>query len=193
MANGVIWSKGDVRLGVRGYINPQTLKGCWVPRQLADGIARWLSVIFDSSWPLGEVPKDWKKANVTPIFKKENSGNYRLVSLMSVPRKVAEQLSLETISRLMNNNKIIRNIQHGFTEGKSCLTNMITLYDETTGLADEGRLWILSTYTCARFWTLSPLRNPQSSCRCAGWMRRQEDGLKNWMNSQAQSGVICAA
>jgi len=37
-------------------------------RELADGIARRLSVISDQSWPLGEVPKDWKKANITPIF-----------------------------------------------------------------------------------------------------------------------------
>lgn len=39
----------------------------------------------------GGVPDDWKKANVTPIFKEdkeEDSGNYRLGSLTSVPAKV---------------------------------------------------------------------------------------------------------
>ena len=46
------------------------------------------------------MPKDWRKANVTPIFKKgkeDDPGNYRLVSLTSIPGKVMEQLILETI------------------------------------------------------------------------------------------------
>ncbi|KAK4810939.1 hypothetical protein QYF61_013354 [Mycteria americana] len=49
-------------------------------RELADVIARPLLIIFDRSWRLGEVPEDWRKANVTPIFekgKKEDPGNYR--------------------------------------------------------------------------------------------------------------------
>ncbi|KAF4803019.1 hypothetical protein TURU_019856 [Turdus rufiventris] len=43
------------------------------------------------SWLTGEVPDDWKLANVTPIHKKgrtEGPGNYRPVSLTSVPGKV---------------------------------------------------------------------------------------------------------
>jgi len=48
-------------------------------RELADVIAEPLSIIFDRSWRTGEVPKDWRKASVTPIFKKgkkEDPGNY---------------------------------------------------------------------------------------------------------------------
>lgn len=37
---------------------------------------------------------------------------------------------------------VIRNIHYGFTKGNAHLTNLITFYDETTGLVDEG---ILST------------------------------------------------
>jgi len=33
----------------------------------------------------GEVPEDWKEANVCPVFKKEDKRNYKLVSLASVP------------------------------------------------------------------------------------------------------------
>ena len=60
--------------------------------------------------------------------------------------KVIEQLILETISRLTKDRKLIRSSQHGFSKGKSCLTNLITFYDEgyfanpSTGLVDEGRM-----------------------------------------------------
>ncbi|KFW05647.1 RNA-directed DNA polymerase from mobile element jockey, partial [Fulmarus glacialis] len=81
-----------------------------VLRELADVFARPLSIIFDCSWRLGEVPKDWRKANVTFIFKKgkkEDPGNYRPVSLTWIPGKVMEQLILETISRHIKEKKII--------------------------------------------------------------------------------------
>lgn len=75
---------------------------------------------------------------VTLIFKKE-PGNYRPVSLTSVPGKVMEHLILDTSSRHIKDKKIIISNQHGFTEGKSCLINLINFCDEVTGLVDEGR------------------------------------------------------
>ncbi|TRZ08455.1 hypothetical protein HGM15179_018648 [Zosterops borbonicus] len=62
-----------------------------VMRELGDELAKPLSIIYQQSWLTGEVPDDWKLANVTPIHKKgrkENPGNYRPVSLTSVPGKV---------------------------------------------------------------------------------------------------------
>ncbi|GAB0183198.1 mitochondrial enolase superfamily member 1 [Grus japonensis] len=55
-----------------------------VLRELADVIFKLLSIIFERSWRTAEVPEDWRKANVTPVFKKgrkEDPGNYRPVSL----------------------------------------------------------------------------------------------------------------
>ncbi|KFP01742.1 RNA-directed DNA polymerase from mobile element jockey, partial [Calypte anna] len=73
-----------------------------VLRELAEVIARPLSIIFSKSWVTGEVPEDWRIANVTPVYKKgkkEDPGNYRPVSLTSIPGKVMEQLVLVAISR----------------------------------------------------------------------------------------------
>jgi len=59
-----------------------------VLRELVDVIAEPLSIIFERSWRTGEVPEDWRKATVTPVFKKgkkEDPGNYRPVNLTSIP------------------------------------------------------------------------------------------------------------
>ena len=43
---------------------------CWVLKEAAEEIAPFLRFIFNQSLTTGEVPGDWKFANVTPVFKK---------------------------------------------------------------------------------------------------------------------------
>ncbi|CAM4597074.1 unnamed protein product [Lepidochelys kempii] len=50
-----------------------------------------------------------------------------------------EQVLKESILKHLEERKVIRNSQHGFTKGKSCLTNLIAVYDEITGSVDEGK------------------------------------------------------
>ncbi|CAM5123810.1 unnamed protein product [Eretmochelys imbricata] len=50
-----------------------------------------------------------------------------------------EHVLKESILEHLEERKVIRNSQHGFTKGKSCLTNLIAFYDEITGSVDEGK------------------------------------------------------
>ncbi|KAF1534907.1 hypothetical protein FQV19_0007770, partial [Eudyptula minor] len=113
-----------------------------VLRELAEELAKPLSIIYQQSWLMGEVPDDWRLANVTPIYKKgrkEDPGNNRPVSLTSVPGKIMERFILRALTRHERDNQGIRPSQHGFTRGRSCLINLISFYDQVTRLVDEGK------------------------------------------------------
>ncbi|KAK4820693.1 hypothetical protein QYF61_003613 [Mycteria americana] len=113
-----------------------------VLKELADVLTKPLSIVYQQSWLTGEVPADWRLANVTPVYKKsrkEDVGNYRPVSLTSVPGKLMEQIILSAITRHVEDNQGIKPSQHGFRKGRSCLTNLISFYDKVTRLLDEGK------------------------------------------------------
>ena len=96
--------------------------------KLADSIKEPLCILFNRSLDTGVVPDDWKKANVTPIFKsgqRENTCNYRPVSLTSHISKVMESILKDSIARYLNEKNLLNSSQHGFTNGRSCLTNLL--------------------------------------------------------------------
>ncbi len=69
----------------------------------------------------------WRQANVIPIFKKGEktlASNYRPVSLTSVVGKVLESIIARNIREHLDKHNLINQSHHGFTKGKSCLTNL---------------------------------------------------------------------
>ncbi|KAK4826121.1 LOW QUALITY PROTEIN: hypothetical protein QYF61_005273 [Mycteria americana] len=113
-----------------------------VLRELVEVLTKPLSMLYQQSWLSREVPADWRLANATPIYKKgknDDPGNYRPVSLTSVPGKITEQIILSAIMQHVQDNQAIRPSQHRFMKGRSCLTNLISFYDKVTHLVDEGK------------------------------------------------------
>jgi len=117
-------------------IHPKVLK------ELVEELAKPLSIIYQQSWLTGEVPDDGRIASMTPIYKKglkEDPRNYKLVSLTLVPVKIMKRFILSAIARHVKDNQGIRPSQHGFMKGRSCLTKLISFYDQVTCLVDEGK------------------------------------------------------
>lgn len=62
-------------------------------QELVDMAVRSVSTIFQNLWRSREIPEDWRKVNVTPIYEKglkDNAGNYRPITHTLVPGEVME-------------------------------------------------------------------------------------------------------
>ena len=100
-----------------------------------------LYLIFRKTLDSGSLPADWKTARVTPIFKKGSKtkpGNYRPVSLTCIPCKIMETVIKDKIQEHVDNHCALSEKQHGFSKGKSCLTNLLETFEEITDNLDRG-------------------------------------------------------
>ena len=70
--------------------------------------------------------------------KKEEPGNYRPVSLTSIPGKILEQIVKWSLSKHLGDNAVITRSHHEFVKNKSCQTNLILFFDQVTSLIDRG-------------------------------------------------------
>ena len=83
---------------------------------------------------------DWKKGNITPIYKKESKENYRLVSIISVPEQIMEQILLDDVLDHMQNECMICVRQYSLTRGRSRLTSLVAFHDGVATLMDKGKV-----------------------------------------------------
>ena len=65
-------------------------------------------------------------------------GNYRPVSLTSQLGKMCERVIREVLVDFVERNQLIKESQHGFRKGKSCLTNLLDFLENVTNLVDKG-------------------------------------------------------
>ena len=90
------------------------------PRLLKEGshiLAHPYAVICNCSLSLGYFPSSWKKANVTPIFKKDDKSQpskYRPIFLLSIVGKAMERRIHKYLYNYITVNDILTPLKSGF-------------------------------------------------------------------------------
>ena len=110
-------------------------------KKTARQIALSLTLLFNKSLSTGVLPGDWKLANVVPVYKKDNKEhveNYRPISLFSLILKTLERYVFNKIKDHVFEQ--IDDDQHGFVPRKSCVTQLIEVFEYIGRELDLGKL-----------------------------------------------------
>ena len=101
-----------------------------VLKELREGIAPILTDIYQRSLERGELPNDWKEANICAAFKKGEkykASNYRPISLTAICCKMLEHIIASNMMKHLEGHKLLYDLQHGFRQHRSCETQLISL------------------------------------------------------------------
>ena len=164
-----------------------------VLHSLADVLSYPLALIFARCLSEGTVPPEWKRANITPIFKKGSKGspgNYRPVSLTCILCKIMESLLRDSIVSHLAKHNLIHNTQHGFMSGRSCLTNLLEYLEELTKLMDTGKAVDIVYLDFAKAFDKVPIRRLLSKCSGLGIQGELLAWIGEWLTGREQRVVL---
>ncbi len=117
-------------------INPRVLKEC------AEVLCTPLCNMFNLSLQQQKVPRLWKHAFVSAIYKKVEKNqpiNYRPISLLSCIAKVMEKCVFICVYSHLTRNSLITRFQSGFQPGDNTVNQLIDVYDTICQGLDEGK------------------------------------------------------
>jgi hypothetical protein len=152
-----------------------------------------LLLIYSKSLQEGKVPKDWKRANVSAIFKKDSkelAGNYRPVSLTSNVCKVLESIIKDSIIKHLADNLLINDSQHGFVKGRSCLTNLLEFLEDVTNSLDKGKPVDVIYLDFQKAFDKVPHKRLLEKVKSLGIEGTVYNWIKDWLNDREQRVIL---
>ena len=162
-------------------------------KEFADILAPALALLYNRSMQEGSVPEDWRVANVTPIFKKGTKGdpgNYRPVSLTSIPCRVMESCIRDDIVKHLEVNNLINSSQHGFMRRKSCTTNLLEFLEKLTMEVDQGNCMDILYLDFAKAFDKVPHRRLVEKVKAHSIQGKVLNWIRSWLSNRKQRTVL---
>ena len=104
-------------------------------------IVEWMVRLFRICMSKGEVPDDWKRACIVPLYKgkgeKSECKNYRGISLLSVPGKVYGRVLIERVGKRTDGQ--LGEEQCGFRRGRGCVDQIFTVKNVCEKYLEKGK------------------------------------------------------
>ena len=164
-----------------------------VLKEVRDEVAPLLAKIFNLSIRTGCVPRDWREAEVTPIFKKGDrklACNYRPISLTSIVGKIMESIIVDKIAIHLESNLLLRDSQHGFRRHRSCLTNLLEFFHYVFSEHDRDKAVDVIYLDFQKAFDKVPHRRLLRKVRALGIDGAVADWIENWLDNRRQRVVV---
>ena len=111
-------------------------------KELSSTLSTPLCDLFNHSMSSSCFPDIWKEANVSPLYKKDDSSlvsNYRPISLLSALGKVMEKIVHKHMFNFFLNQHAITCLQSGFVPGDSTVNQLVDIYNTFCKALDDGK------------------------------------------------------
>ena len=100
-----------------------------------------LEILFKKSLSEGIIPDALKRAAIFASFKSGDRSlpaKYRPISLTPILMKIFDRIARKQIINFLSLHNIFNTTQHGFREGRSCLSALLNVYDDIMSSLSEG-------------------------------------------------------
>jgi hypothetical protein len=116
--------------------------------------------------------------------------NYRPVSLTSIVGKMLESIVKENVVRHLDKFNLIISSQHGFTSGRSCLTNLLEFLEEVIKELDEETVLDLIYLDFAKAFDKVPYCRLFQKIEAHGIRELVLNWVKSWLRNRRQRVCI---
>ena len=120
-------------------------------KRLGKHIAEPLALIFASFFSIHQIPSEWSKSIVTPVFKTGSSpsvANYRPISLTCIACKLMERVISTEMFNYLREHNLVSKHQHGFMSRHSTVSNLLeSLNDWTLASVSYTHLTLPTIYS----------------------------------------------
>ena len=165
------------------------------PRMLkmtVTSITKPMTRLFNKSLRDNLIPNIWKRANVSPIFKKGDPhlcNNYRPVSLLSVVGKCLEKCVFKYLFNHISDNDLLAKFQSGFQPGDGTVRQLVHIYHILSRALDEKRSVLFFgdiSKAFDRVWHQGLLHKLE----CAGITGNINDWFSSYLSNRLQRVVV---
>ncbi len=130
---------------------------------------------------------------MTPIFKKGDKkipGNYRPISLTSVVGKLLESIIRDKTVSYLESHSLIGDSQHGFRNKRSCLSNLLTFYNDLFSDYDVTKSLDIVYFEFQKAFDKVPHHKLLYKFKQIGIDGQVNQWITNWLSKRQQRVVI---
>lgn len=156
-------------------------------------LAPALQFIFTQSLDHSELPEDWKRANISPIFKKGSKAdpaNYRPISLTCVCCKLLEHILDSQLMKFLAQHDILSDAQHAFRKSRSCDTQLITTLHDLTSNHNNNQTTDIAILDFSKAFDVVPHQRLLQKLNYCGIRNKPLGWIKAFLTNRSQRVVV---
>lgn len=164
-----------------------------VLKEIKEEILEALVLLYSRSMDQKSIPEEWRESVVVPIFKggsKLMPKNYRPVNLTITIMKIKEMIDRDAIVEHIERHELLRPSQHGFSRGRSCVTNLLEFQNCLTKWLDEGSPFDVFYLDFARAFDKVDHRRLMIKVEAFGIHGKLLEWIGEWLRGRRQKVVV---